>query len=119
MTTFSWEGAGCVEEALNRKVGRMPGVRKEVRGEADKRAAVAKGVLAANKKSGDAYVERIDGKVDAFIYLVDERGQSAAAAIEYGRREFVRESTRKDGRVYKHIFPATKGVGALDKALGR
>lgn len=45
----------------------------------------ARSNLAAHRDSGDAYIETHNGEIDRYIVLSDERGQSAAMSIEYGR----------------------------------
>jgi hypothetical protein len=67
-------------------VAHLRGVVGEVSSTAQQKAAVASGVLLAHRAEGHSQilVER-DG-IDSVVTLSDERGQRAAAAIEYGNR---------------------------------
>lgn len=109
------------EQRLNKIVSHMPQVRREVRGQTNKRAAVAKAKLAAHRYQGHAKIESYVAWVDGYIVLSDEDGYGAAAAIEYGRSGEVRvkpvldDSGRIVGQRVIHIGPS-KGVGALAAA---
>ena len=70
----------------NEIVAHLPGVRAAVYGVAQEKAAVARGVLAAHRDQGHARIEVTRGSLDAFVSLVDTRGDVAAAAIEFGNR---------------------------------
>ena len=109
------------KERLNKIVSHMPQVRREIRGQTNKRAAVAKAKLAAHRYQGHAKIESYVAWVDGYIVLSDEDGYKAAAAIEYGRRAEVRvkpvldDSGKIVGQRVIHIGPS-KGVGALAAA---
>lgn len=109
------------EQRLNKIVSHMPQVRREIRGQTNKRAAVAKAKLAAHRYQGHAKIESYVAWVDGYIVLSDEDGYGAAAAIEYGRSGEVRskpvfdDAGRIVGRRVVHIGPS-RGVGALAAA---
>lgn len=109
------------KERLNKIVSHMPQVRREVTGQTNSRAAVAKARLAAHRYQGHAKIKSYVAWVDGYIVLSDEDGYGAAAAIEYGRRGEVRskpvfdEAGRIVGRRVVHIGPS-RGVGALAAA---
>lgn len=109
------------KERLNKIVSHMPQVRREVRGQTNKRAAVARAKLAAHRYQGHAKIESYVAWVDGYIVLSDEDGYKAAAAIEYGRRGETRyrpildDSGKIVGQRVMHIGPS-KGVGALAAA---
>lgn len=105
------------EEGLNRLVSHLPGVKGVVAGEADVRGARAKAKLAARRYDGHSQIDVIHADVDSYVVLSDERGQQAAAAIEYGRRPYIREIPTKGGGVRKVKIGGTKGVGALKAAM--
>lgn len=64
-------GTNDVQDALSR--------------EAAAATARAEGLLAEHHDSGDATIERSHGDIDEYVILSDERGQSAAMSIEFGR----------------------------------
>lgn len=109
------------KERLNKIVSHMPQVRREVRGQTNKRAAIAKAKLAAHRYQGHAKIESYVAWVDGYIVLSDEDGYGAAAAIEYGRRgetryrPIVDDSGKIVGQRVIHIGPS-RGVGALAAA---
>lgn len=109
------------KERLNKIVSHMPQVRREVRGQTNKRAAVARAKLAAHRYQGHAKIESYVARADGYIVLSDEAGYGAAAAIEYGRRGETRykpildDSGKIVGQRVIHIDPA-RGVGALAAA---
>lgn len=109
------------KERLNKIVSHMPQVRREVRGQTNKRAAVARAKLAAHRYQGHAKIESYVAWVDGYIVLSDEDGYGAAAAIEYGRRgetryrPIVDDSGKIVGQRVIHIGPS-RGVGALAAA---
>lgn len=109
------------EQRLNKIVSHMPQVRREVRGQTNKRAAVARAKLAAHRYQGHAKIESYVAWVDGYIVLSDEDGYGAAAAIEYGRggeiryKPIVDDSGTIVGQRVIHIGPA-RGVGALAAA---
>lgn len=87
----------------NDTVAHQPGVIAAVAAVAAERAAVARGVLLANRAEGYAQIELKRGDVDSFVVLVDRdpaAGSPAAAAIEFGNRY------------------GGGGIGALSRAFG-
>ena len=109
------------KERLNKIVSHMPQVRREIRGQTNKRAAVAKAKLAAHRYQGHAKIKSYMAWVDGYIVLSDEDGYKAAAAIEYGRsgetryKPILDDSGKIVGQRVIHIGP-TRGVGALAAA---
>lgn len=109
------------KERLNKIVSHMPQVRREIRGQTNKRAQVAKAKLAAHRYQGHAKIISYMAWVDGYIVLSDEDGYGAAAAIEYGRsgetryKPILDDSGKIVGQRVIHIGP-TKGVGALAAA---
>lgn len=91
------------EVEVNEIVSHLGGVTGAVRSTAEAGAARASGVLAAHRHEGHAEINVTSGDVDSFVNLDDTRGQSAAAAIEFGR------SGGRGG--------ATQGIGALARAF--
>lgn len=65
-------------------VSHQAGVIRAVHHVAQDRAAVARGILLAHRAEGHARITVTRGDVDSFVNLNDERGQHAAAAIEFG-----------------------------------
>jgi hypothetical protein len=72
--------------ATDEYFAKLPGVRSALRRTAHAGAARASAILAAHHHSGDAEINVTHGELDYFVNLDDTRGQSAAAAIEYGRK---------------------------------
>ena len=109
------------KDRLNKIVSHMPQVRREIRGQTNARAAVAKAKLATHRYQGHAKIDSYVARVDGYIVLSDEDGYGAAAAIEYGRCGEVRvkpvldKSGKIVGKRVVHIG-ASKGVGALAAA---
>lgn len=62
-----------------------PGVQRSTYGHARAAAELAQGVLDEHAAQGHSYITMEHGDVDWYVVLNDERGQRAAAAIEYGR----------------------------------
>lgn len=67
-------------------VAHQAGVKAAVYKVAQERAAVARGILLAHRSEGHSRIVVTRGSLDAFVTLTDERGDRAAAAIEYGNR---------------------------------
>jgi hypothetical protein len=67
------------------KVAHLAGVVGAVADTARAGGARAEAALSAHRAQGHARIEVSHGSVDSFVTLSDERGQRAAAAIEYGR----------------------------------
>ena len=69
----------------NETVAHLPGVIGAVASVAKAAGSRAEGLLASHRHLGHARIEVSHGDVDSFVTLSDERGQRAAAAIEFGR----------------------------------
>jgi hypothetical protein len=69
----------------NETVAHLPGVADAVHDVAQQAGRRAEALLAAHHVQGHARIEVSRGTVDSFVALSDERGQRAAAAIEFGR----------------------------------
>jgi hypothetical protein len=67
------------------RVAHLPGVIAEVSQVAKDAGKEAEVLLAEHRVKRHARIEVTHGSVDSFVSLSDERGQRAAAAIEYGR----------------------------------
>ena len=91
-----------IYDNCNDIVAHLGGVRGAVRYEAQKGAAVARGILLAHRDTGASQITVTHGELDYFVNLDDTRGDRAAAAIEFGR----------SGR------SPSQGVRALSKAFG-
>lgn len=91
------------EVEVNTIVSHLGGVIGAVRATAGEGAARASGVLAGHRHEGHAEINVTHGDVDSFVNLDDTRGQSAAAAIEFGR------SGGRGG--------SSQGIGALARAF--
>lgn len=66
-------------------VSKMPGVRDQLKDTASAGANRAESILAAHRDTGASRITKTRGNLDWFVSLDDTRGESAAAAIEYGR----------------------------------
>jgi hypothetical protein len=70
----------------NEQVAHERGVVAANHGVAQRHAAIARGVLLAHRAEGHSQILVTRGSVDSFVSLNDERGDVAAAAIEYGNK---------------------------------
>lgn len=77
---------------------------------ADEVAGIAETVLARHKHDGHARIDRLDGYIDSYVVLDDERGMKAAMSIEYGRADRLTE----DGE----LVGGMDGVAPLRIAAG-
>ncbi|AIG78463.1 Hypothetical protein AJAP_28125 [Amycolatopsis japonica] len=68
------------DRTVNRIVSRLEGVRAAVADAALEIAADAEARLAGHRETGRARIEVEQGRVDSYVYLVDE----AALSIEFG-----------------------------------
>jgi hypothetical protein len=76
-----------IYESCDSTVAHLNGVRHSIARTAGKHAAIARGYLMAHRADGDSSITVTRGdKLDYFVNLDDTRGQSAAAAIEFGNR---------------------------------
>lgn len=109
MATFEWVGEArrLKPDGLYRIVSNKPGVGATTYAIAQKVGATATGILAGHTDQGHSTIEVTRGHkgVDAFVYLNDERGDKAAAAIEFGH---------KNNRTGKRV----EGIAPLRKAAG-
>lgn len=92
------------ERSINRIVARQCG--GATKAKADELGGRAEGILAAHRDTGEAKVEVTGGRVDAFVWLVDE----AALSIEYGRQAFTTDDGRRVG--------AMQGLYILHRTVG-
>lgn len=83
MARIDWilEGA-----AMNHEISHKIGVINAVYKVAQKHASIARGHLLAHRAEGHSRIVVTRGDVDSFVSLNDERGDVAAAAIEYGNK---------------------------------
>lgn len=65
---------------------KLPGVRAKLATTARGGAARASAILAAHRAEGHSRITLTRGTLDWFVNLDDTRGDRAAAAIEYGRK---------------------------------
>lgn len=70
----------------NEDVAHERGVIGAVHDVAQRHAAIARGVLLAHRAEGHSQITVTRGTVDSFVSLNDERGDVAAAAIEFGNK---------------------------------
>lgn len=91
-----------VDPRCNDIVAHLDEVTRAVSNAANERAQVARGVLAAHRKTGASHIDVSHGDVDSFINLHDPLD---ALAVEFGRR-----GTRGHG--------TSRGVHALGAAMG-
>lgn len=84
--------------------------RAAVRSTADDVARTADAVLAGHRHDGHSEILRLDGDIDSYVVLSDERGMGAAMTIEYGRQDHLNE----DGE----LVGGSAGVAPLRAAAG-
>lgn len=78
--------AEIYDDATDEYFAKLPGVISAVFDTAQTGGRRAEALLAAHHAQGHARIEVERGNVpDSFVVLSDERGQRAAAAIEFGR----------------------------------
>lgn len=83
----------------NKTVAYLPGVKGEVELHARIGAAKAQAILARHRDTGASKITLSHGKLDWFVNLVDESSVPAAAAIEFGRLQGGRGTTRGVGAI--------------------
>lgn len=83
-------------------IAHMPGVKRHVRDEAERRAARASAKLVEHRHDGHARVTTEPGVTDTLVTLDDDHGQRAALSIEFGR---VGGNLDINGRVVTHMDP--------------
>ncbi|MFI6275941.1 DUF5403 family protein [Streptomyces sp. NPDC050988] len=101
---------------LEKYIALLPGVQvalDEVRFEI---AARAEELLLQHRLEGHARIDVVDGAVDKYVVLDDERGKAAALSIEYGRAADVVVRTDKNGRTYLAMQGAMDGLFILARA---
>lgn len=79
------------EVNLDDDIAHMPEVRAQLVDHADDVATAARLALAAHRKQGHARITRSRGELDEFVNLEDSDGD--AAAIEFGRQDYVDPDT--------------------------
>ena len=84
--------------------------RAAIRSTADDMARTATAVLAGHRHDGHAEILRLDGDIDSYVVLSDERGMGAAMSIEYGRPDHLNDDGKLVGGMY--------GVAPLRTAAG-
>jgi len=100
---------------FEKAIAKLPEVQNALRGEVFAARVKAEKTLKEHRETGASRIEVGRGKVDYWLMLSDERGQKAAAAIEYGRAPY--DVLDEDGNVVRHV-EGTNGVWALHKAFG-
>lgn len=86
MARIDWILAPTGPGQMGDVVSHQPGVIAAVLKTAQKHAAIARGHLLAHRAEGHSRITVTRGEVDAFVNLNDERGERAAAAIEFGNK---------------------------------
>jgi hypothetical protein len=66
---------------------------------------------------GHSYIDTAKGDIDRFLILNDERGQMAAAAIEYGHAAYTVTREKKDGTTVTYEVGASEGTFILHRAV--
>lgn len=66
---------------------------------------------------GHSYIDTAKGDIDRFLILNDERGQMAAAAIEYGHSAYTVTREKKDGTTVTYQVGASEGTFILHNAV--
>ncbi|WP_327175470.1 DUF5403 family protein [Streptomyces sp. NBC_01335] len=94
----------------------LPGVQAAVDEARFEIAARAEALLLAHRLEGHATIDVVDGDVDKYVVLDDERGKKAALSIEYGRAASVVVRERADGTTYLDTIPASDGLFILARA---
>jgi hypothetical protein len=90
-------------KAFNKMIAKLDPVQAAISAEANTRAGIARGVLAAHRDTGASSIIVESGAVDRYVTLV--AGTGDARSIEFGRN-----GARGKG--------TSTGVGALQAALG-
>ncbi|MGZ2360731.1 DUF5403 family protein [Streptomyces sp. 372A] len=94
----------------------LPGVQAAVDEARFEVAARAESLLLAHRLEGHATIDVVDGDVDKYVVLDDERGKKAALSIEYGRAASVVVRERANGTTYLDMIPASDGLFILARA---
>jgi hypothetical protein len=105
-------GGGKLEKYL----ATMPGVQAALDEARFEIAARAEALLLQHRQEGHASIDVVDGDVDKYVVLDDERGKKAALSIEYGRAESIVVRKNKDGTTYLDVLPASDGLFILARA---
>ncbi|WP_328742171.1 DUF5403 family protein [Streptomyces caniferus] len=109
---YSRVGGKKLEEYL----ARLPGVQNALDEAQFEVAARAEELLLQHRQEGHATIDMVDGRIDKYVVLDDERGKKAALSIEYGRAESIVVKTAKDGSTYLDVIPASDGLFILARA---
>ena len=75
-------GPGQMGDVVSHQAGVIAAVYRV----AQEKGAIARGHLIAHRHDGHSQITVTRGEVDSFVNLNDERGQRAAAAIEFGNK---------------------------------
>lgn len=101
---------------LEKYIATLPGVQDALDEARFEIAARAEALLLQHRQEGHASIDVVDGDVDKYVVLDDERGKKAALSIEYGRAESVVVKENKDGTTYLDVIPASQGLFILARA---
>ncbi|MFG2209942.1 DUF5403 family protein [Streptomyces sp. NPDC091682] len=101
---------------LEKYIATLPGVQDALDEARFEIAARAEALLLQHRQEGHASIDVVDGDVDKYVVLDDERGKKAALSIEYGRAEQFIVRKGKDGQTYLDIIPAAEGLFILARA---
>ncbi|MGW1558316.1 DUF5403 family protein [Streptomyces sp. NPDC002144] len=101
---------------LEKYIALLPGVQDALDEARFEIAARAEELLLQHRLEGHAQIDVVDGDVDKYVVLDDERGKAAALSIEYGRAASVEVRTRKDGTTYLATVGAMDGLFILARA---
>ncbi|MFK0099238.1 DUF5403 family protein [Streptomyces sp. NPDC091040] len=103
-------------EKLERFIASLPGVQNALDEVQFEIAARAEELLLQHRQEGHAQIDMVDGRIDKYVVLDDERGKKAALSIEYGRAESIVVKKAKDGSTYLDVIPASDGLFILARA---
>ncbi|MFJ9827705.1 DUF5403 family protein [Streptomyces sp. NPDC101160] len=101
---------------LEKYIATLPGVQAALDEARFEIAARAEALLLQHRQEGHASIDVVDGDVDKYVVLDDERGKKAALSIEYGRAESIAVRRRKDGTTQLEVIPASEGLFILARA---
>lgn len=111
MARLEWIGKArrTKPDGLYEIVVNQPGVGATTYAKAQQVGAIASGILATHVDKGHATIDVARGAkgVDAFVKLNDERGDQAAAAIEFGHLN------NRSGKWVEGIAPLRKAAGLV------
>lgn len=99
---FTW-GPGRTARKCNRDAAYHKTTARALKKAANQLASKAQSKLAAHHHTGAAEINVTRGKLDYYVNLDDSRGQSAAAAIEFGH-------IAKNGHFVEGVHALTGGL---------